>query len=272
MRRHLSRALTYLVLILVGLSMVVPFLAMLSQSLKPIREYLKYPFDWIPQNPTLANYQLLFRDSLVFRWTVNSLLIALGCVLLQIMTGSLAGYGFARKQFRGRDIIFWIMMLQLMMPYQVTVIPLFIFLSKLKLVDTYWAFWLPFATNVFSTFLMRQAMIGIPREYDEAAKIDGATDFQIYWRVLLPMCRPTVAVMAIFTFLQLWNDFFYALIMTQSNEMKTLQVGLARLQPIGGQPGVLMAGATYAFLPTLILFITQQKRIVRGLQAGGLKG
>jgi multiple sugar transport system permease protein len=208
----------------------------------------------------------------MLRWTLNSLLIATGCTLLQILTCSLAGYGFARKRFWGRDSIFWFMMLQLMMPYQLTVIPVFLFLTKLKLTDTYWAFWLPFATNVFGTFLMRQAMLGIPQEYDEAAKIDGASDLQIYWKIILPMCRPTIAVLAIFAFLHLWNDFFYALIVTQANEMKTLQVGLARLQPIGGLPGVQMAGAVYAFLPTFILFITQQKRIVEGLQAGGLKG
>ena len=115
-------------------------------------------------------------------------------------------------------------------------------------------------------------MLTIPMEYDEAARIDGANDFQIYWNVLLPMCRPTFIVLAIFAFLNLWNDFFYALIVTQTDSMKTLQVGLATLQPIGGSPGVLMAGATFAFLPTFILFITQQRYIVEGLQAGGLKG
>jgi ABC-type glycerol-3-phosphate transport system permease component len=158
------------------------------------------------------------------------------------------------------------------LPYHVTVIPVFILLTRLQLVNTYWAFWLPFATSVFSTFLVRQAMLTIPREYDEAARIDGANDWQIYWRILLPMCRPTIVVLAIFTFLLLWNDFFYALIVLQTNDMRTLQIGLAQLQPLGGQPGVLMAGATFAFLPTLIFFLTQQGRMVQGLQAGGLKG
>lgn len=272
MRRYLDKAQTYLLLTIVGFFMVIPFLGMLSQAFKATGEFFEYPFEWIPSQPTLANFRLLFRDSLILRWTFNSLLIAIGCALLQILTASLAGYGFTRKQFRGRDLIFWFMLLQLIIPYHVTVIPVFLLLTKLHLVDTYWAFWLPFATNVFSTFLMRQAMFTIPREYDEAAKIDGANDWQIYWRVLMPMCRPTVIVLGIFTFLQLWNEFFYALIVIQSNEMKTLQVGLAQLQPIGGQPGVLMAGATFAFLPTLILYLLQQNRIVEGLQAGGLKG
>jgi multiple sugar transport system permease protein len=271
-RKRLELAQTYVLLSIVGILMVIPFVAMLSQSLKVTGEFFQYPFDWFPENPTLQNYRLLFRSSSILRWTWNSLVIAGGCALLQIFTASLAGYGFARKQFWGRDVIFWFMLLQLILPYHVTVIPVFLLLTKLHLVDSYWAFWLPFATNVFSTFLMRQAMITIPQEYDEAARMDGATDLQIYWRVLLPMCRPTVVVLAIFTFLQLWNDFFYALIVIQSDSMKTLQVGLAGLQPIGGQPGVLMAGATFAFIPTFILYLTQQRSILSGLQAGGLKG
>lgn len=272
MRRRIYLAQTYTLLALVGVLMVLPFLGMVSQSFKTTGEFFEYPFAWIPEDPTLANYRLLFRDSSILRWTLNSLLIAGGCALLQILTASLAGYGFARKQFRGRDLIFWVMLLQLILPYHVTIIPVFLLLTRLHLVDTYWAFWLPFSTSVFSTFLMRQAMITIPMEYDEAARMDGASDLQIYRLVLLPMCRPTVVVLAIFTFLQLWNDFFYALIVVQSDPMKTLQVGLAQLQPIGGQPGVLMAGTTFAFLPTLVLFLTQQRSILRGLQSGGLKG
>lgn len=272
MKRRIELVQNYTLLTIVGILMVVPFLGMISQSLKATGAFFEYPFQWIPDSPTLENYRLLFRSSSILRWTLNSLLIAGGCAILQILTASLAGYGFARKKFWGRDVIFWFMLLQLILPYHVTVIPIFLLLTRLNIVDTYWAFWLPFSTSVFSTFLMRQAIITIPQEYDEAARMDGATDLQIYWRVLLPMCRPTVVVLAIFTFLQLWNDFFYALIVIQSDSMKTLQVGLAGLQPLGGQPGVLMAGAAFAFLPTLILFLTQQRYILSGLQAGGLKG
>jgi multiple sugar transport system permease protein len=245
---------------------------MISQSLKLRTDYYRYPFEWIPRMPTLANYVTLFRDSLILRWTLNSLAIAIGCALLQTLFCSMAGFGFARKRFRGRNAIFWFMMTQLMIPYQVTVIPIFLIMTRIKLIDTYFAFWLPFGVSVFGTFLMRQAFLGIPHDYDEAARIDGANDFQVYWRVLLPMSGPTVAVLAIFAFLDLWNDFLYALIMTQSETMKTLQVGLARLDPLGGEPGVLMAAAAYAFVPTFILFLTQQRRLVEGLQAGGLKG
>jgi multiple sugar transport system permease protein len=270
-RRILDRVLTYAILAFVGFTMAVPFLAMLSLSLKNLGSFYQYPFDWIPNTLTWENYHLLFRGSKIVRWTFNSFAIAGGCALLQVVTASLAGYAFARKQFKGRDTIFWLMLLQLILPYHVTIIPIFILLSKLHLVDTYWAFWLPFATNVFSTFLMRQAMIAIPRDYDEAARLDGASDFQIYWRIILPMVRPTVIVLVIFTFLQMWNDFFYALIVVQSDQMRTLQVGLAQLQPIGGQPGVLMAGSVFAFLPTFLLFLVLQRRLVEGLQAGGIK-
>ncbi len=272
MRRLLDRILVYVILGGLAVTMLLPFVAMLSQSVKATGEFLQYPFQWIPDKPTLANYRLLLGNSLMLRWTLNSLVISGGTAILQVITASLAGYGFARKRFRGRDTIFWVMMLQLMLPNQVTIIPIFIMLSRLHLVNTYWAFFLPFGTSIFSAFLMRQAMLSIPMEYDEAAKMDGAHDFHIYWSVILPMCRPTFIVLAIFAFLNQWNDFFYALIVTQSDKMKTLQVGLASLQPIGGSPGVLMAGATFAFMPTLILYLTQQRYIVQGLQAGGLKG
>ena len=270
-RHILDRALTYVILGVIGVIMVTPFVAMLSLSLKNIGGFYQYPFEWIPDVITWANYQLLFRGSEIIRWTFNSFIIAGGCALLQVLTASLAGYAFARKEFRGRQVIFWLMLVQLILPYHVTIIPVFILLSKLQLVDTYWAFWLPFATSVFSTFLMRQAMLAIPRDYDEAARIDGANDIQIWWRIILPMCRPTVIVLVIFTFLQLWNDFFFALIVVQSDTMRTLQVGLAQLQPIGGQPGVLMAGSVFAFLPTFLLFVVLQRQLIEGLQAGGIK-
>jgi ABC-type glycerol-3-phosphate transport system permease component len=270
-RQILDRALTYAILLVIGIIMVTPFVAMLSLSLKNIGGFYQYPFEWIPEVITWANYQLLFRGSEIIRWTVNSFVVAGGCALLQVLTASLAGYAFARKEFRGRQVIFWLMLVQLILPYHVTIIPVFILLSKLQLVDTYWAFWLPFATSVFSTFLMRQAMLSIPRDYDEAARIDGANDIQIWWRIILPMCRPTVIVLVIFTFLQLWNDFFFALIVVQSDTMRTLQVGLAQLQPIGGQPGVLMAGSVFAFLPTFLLFVVLQRQLIEGLQAGGVK-
>src|SRR5207248_7482697 len=151
-------------------------------------------------------------------------------------------------------------------------IPTFMLLSNLGLTNTYLAYWIPFGTSVFGTFLLRQAFITIPADYDEAARIDGASDLQIYWHVLLPMVRPTLIVLVIFTFILQWNDFLYPLIMTQSDSMKTLQVGLAQLQPIGGQPGVMMAGPTFAFLPTFVLFLLLQRYLVMGLQAGGLKG
>jgi multiple sugar transport system permease protein len=197
--------------------------------------------------------------------------------LLQVLTGSLAAYAFARKSFPGRDAIFWTLMLQVILPYQVTLIPLFVLMTRWHLTNTYFAFWLPFGASVFGTFLLTQAMKTIPREYDDAARIDGCSDFGIYWRILVPMIRPTLTVLAVFSFILQWNDFLYPLIMTHSNSMRTLQVGLAALRPQGGvligpELALIMAGATYAFMPTMILFLALQRYIVTGLVAGGLKG
>lgn len=275
-RRSLGRAMTYGVLVALALVVAVPFVAMVIHSLRP-PTIPPYPFQWIPQQPTLANYIQLFRDTLILRWTWNSLAISGGVAVMQVLTGSLAAYAFARKQFPGRDIIFWVLMLQVILPYQVTLIPLFIMMTKWKLTNSYFAFWLPFGTSVFGTFLLTQAMKTIPREFDEAARIDGCSDFGIYWRILMPMIRPSLTVLGVFTFILQWNDFLYPLIMTHSNDMRTLQVGLAALRPqggvlIGAELGLLMAGATYAFMPTMLLFLVLQRHIVTGLVTGGLKG
>jgi multiple sugar transport system permease protein len=274
--RRLSRTVTYLVLGAIAATVLIPFVAMVIHSLRP-ETVAPYPFRWIPQQVTIANYAHLFRNTLILRWTWNSLAIAGGVSLLHVLTCSLAAYAFARKEFPGRQAIFWVLMLQVILPYQVTLIPLFVLLTKWKLTNTYLAFWLPFATSVFGTFLLTQALKTIPREFDEAARIDGCSDFAIYWRVLLPMIRPSLTVLAVFSFILQWNDFLYPLIMTHSNSMRTLQVGLAALRPqggvlIGAELGILMAGATYAFMPTMLLFLALQQYIVTGLVAGGLKG
>lgn len=275
-RRTSNRAAAYLTLSAIAAAVTLPFVAMVIHSLRP-ETVPPYPFQWIPNQVTLASYGHLFKNTMILRWTANSLLIAGGVALLQVVTCSLAAYAFARKRFPGKDVIFWVLMLQVILPYQVTLIPLFVLLTRWHLTNSYFAFWLPFGTNVFGTFLLTQAMKTIPSEFDEAARIDGCSDFGIYWRVLMPMLRPSLIVLAVFAFIFQWNDFLYPLIMTHSNTMRTLQVGLAALRPQGGvligpELGILMAGATYAFVPTMILYMALQQHIVTGLVAGGLKG
>ncbi len=268
---------TYFILILIGATMIVPFVAMLSQSLKPGSQVLEYPFKWIPENPSMENYRMLFKQNPILRWTLNSFIVAGGSTILQLVTCSLAAYAFARTSFPGKDIIFWMMMSMLIIPSQTTLVPLFLLFSKLGLTNTYTALLLPTASSAFGIFLLKQYMEPIPKDYDEAASLDGCTRFQFYWRILMPMCKPALAVLATFNFVTQWNDFLYPLIMTQTRDMFTLQIGLSALQASGsrgemGGMGVVMAGAVWGFIPTFILFVLLQKYLVEGVSSAGLKG
>ncbi len=268
---------TYFILVLLGSTMIVPFIAMVSQSLKPGSQVLEYPFRWIPENPSMENYRMLFKQNPIMRWTLNSFIVAGGSTILQLITCSLAAYAFARTSFPGKDILFWMMMSMLIIPSQTTLVPLFLLFSKLNLTNTYTALLLPTASSAFGIFLLKQFMEPIPKDYDEAASLDGCTRFQFYSKILLPMCKPALAVLATFNFVTQWNDFLYPLIMTQTRDMFTLQIGLSALQASGsrgemGGMGVVMAGAVWGFIPTFILFLLLQKYLVEGVSSAGIKG
>ena len=268
---------TYFILVLLGSTIIVPFIAMVSQSLKPGSQVLEYPFRWIPENPSMENYRMLFKQNPIMRWTLNSFIVAGGSTILQLITCSLAAYAFARTSFPGKDILFWMMMSMLIIPSQTTLVPLFLLFSKLNLTNTYTALLLPTASSAFGIFLLKQFMEPIPKDYDEAASLDGCTRFQFYSKILLPMCKPALAVLATFNFVTQWNDFLYPLIMTQTRDMFTLQIGLSALQASGsrgemGGMGVVMAGAVWGFIPTFILFLLLQKYLVEGVSSAGIKG
>ncbi|HOK69934.1 MAG TPA: carbohydrate ABC transporter permease [Bacillota bacterium] len=268
---------TYFILVLLGSTMIVPFIAMVSQSLKPGSQVLEYPFRWIPENPSMENYRMLFKQNPIMRWTLNSFIVAGGSTILQLITCSLAAYAFSRTSFPGKDILFWMMMSMLIIPSQTTLVPLFLLFSKLNLTNTYTALLLPTASSAFGIFLLKQFMEPIPKDYDEAASLDGCTRFQFYSKILLPMCKPALAVLATFNFVTQWNDFLYPLIMTQTRDMFTLQIGLSALQASGsrgemGGMGVVMAGAVWGFIPTFILFLLLQKYLVEGVSSAGIKG
>lgn len=267
----MKRVLTYAILITVTIITIGPFLYMMSISLRPDFSFMYFPLSLIPERTDLSNYQLLFRHSLIERWILNSAFIATSVTFLQLITCSLAGYAFARGNFPGRDVIFWIFMGTLMIPSTVIIVPLFILMSQLKWVDTYYALIVPASTSIFGTFLLRQFFKTIPRDYDDAALIDGANRFDIYWRILLPLSKPALATLATLTFLAHWNDFLYPLIMTHSLKMRPLTVGLATMVVQQGQAGVQMAGATVTFIPTFLFFLVMQRYVVRGITLSGVK-
>lgn len=252
---------------------LLPFVWMLSTSLKEPREIFTYPPVWIPSRIVWENYATTVSIMPFGRFYFNSFVVAVSVTFLQILTSSLAAFAFARLRFRGRNALFLLYLATLMIPFQVTMIPNFILMRFLGWYDSYQALILPPAFSALSTFLLRQYFLGIPMDLDEAARMDGASSLRIWWQIIMPLSAPAIAALAVFIFLNSWNDFLWPLIITTSLEMRTLPVGISAFQ---GQYNVqwhlLMAGSVIAMLPVLIIYIIGQKWFVRGITLTGMGG
>jgi multiple sugar transport system permease protein len=218
----------------------------------------------------LGNYAAVWRDGLFGRYLANSAVVALGVVAGNVLFASMAGHALARGRFRGRALLLGAVLVTLMVPRQMLMIPLYLTVAKLGWVDTYAALIVPFLADGFNVFLMRQAFLGVPVELEDAARVDGAAEWRIFAQVSLPLVKPALAVMTINTFLASWNSFLYPLVLTTSDEMRTLPVGLALISQ--GEHSVdwghLMAGSALAALPVMVVFLVFQRQIVRGIMAG----
>jgi len=260
----------YIVLILVAIVTITPFYWGVISSL---REYSKLfnPKMWV-DNPTLENYVKLFTATSFLRWFFNSLVIAVSHTLLVLFFCSLGGYAFAKYEFRGKEILFLLILGSMMIPIWVGIIPMFLWFSKLRLINTYWVLILPGSANAFGIFLMRQYIQGIPSEMMDSARIDGCSEFHIYYQIILPVIKPALGALTIYTFLFSWNNFLAALIFMRTKDMFTVPVGLSALvgeqQP---QYGVLMAGTFISVIPVVIIFLRMQKELIAGLTLGAIK-
>ncbi len=261
------------VLIAGSVVMLLPFVWMLSTSLKEPKEIFTYPPVWIPTHIAWENYPATVSAMPFGRFYFNSFVVATSVTLLQILTSSLAAFAFARLRFRGRNALFMAYLATLMIPFQVTMIPNFVLVRFLGWYDSYQALILPTAFSAFSTFLLRQYFLGIPMDLDEAARMDGASSWRIWWQIIMPLSGPAIAALAVFTFLASWNDFLWPLVITTSLEMRTLPVGISAFQ---GQYNVqwhlLMAGSVIAMLPVLVIYVIGQKWVVRGITLTGMGG
>jgi multiple sugar transport system permease protein len=261
-------------LLIVGsVAMLVPFVWMLSTSLKEPGDVFIYPPQWIPQPMRWENYKQTVTVMPFGRFYLNSVIQAISVTVLQLLTASLAAFAFARLRFRGRDALFLLYLATMMIPFPVTMIPNFILMRYLNWIDTFQALILPPAFSAFSTFLLRQYFLSIPVEMDDAARVDGASSFRIWWQIILPLSGPALATLAIFTFLGQWNNFLWPLVITNSEKMRTLPVGLAAFQSqYSIQWNLLMAGSVIAVLPILLIYIVGQKWFVRGITLTGMGG
>ena len=268
----IQETIIYIVMVTVAVTTVGPFLIMLSVSFTENIRFIIFPVKLIPEPFTLENFQTLFRNTNALRWLFNSVYVALISTLGGVITSSMAGYAFARGDFWGKNVIFTLFLGILMMPDTALIVPQFVVLSRLDLVNTYTALIGPWFASIFGTFLMRQAYLSIPRDYDDAATIDGANLWQNWWNVLMPQVKPTLATLAVLRFMGNWNSFFYPMIVTTKSDMRTLTVGLGTVARAGGDAGLDMAGAVVGFLPTLLVFILMQRYIIRGISLSGVKG
>jgi multiple sugar transport system permease protein len=259
--------------VVLALTMLVPFLWMLSTSLKADQYVLTMPPELIPRPLTLSSYQRLFELFPMGRMFFNSLLVAVVTTLGQILTGSMAAYAFARMHFKGRDLLFVLYLATLMIPSQVTITPLFILMRYLGWINSYPSLIAPGIFTAFGTFLLRQFFLTIPRDLEDAAFIDGASHWTVFWRVIMPLSGPALATLSVFAFMSSWNAYLWPLFVVNDPEMMTLPVGLATLHGRWlTQWNLVMAGAVVTVLPMLAVYLIAQKYFVQGVVLSGIKG
>ncbi len=269
-RRALGNTLAYLALAAGGLLIVFPFVWMLATSLKGPREIFELHF-W-PQLPTLDNFHRVLTTTQFPRWFLNSFVIAAVTTGSVAFFDSLTGYTLAKLRFPGRQVIFIIILSTLMIPTEMLVIPWYTLSVRLGWIDTYWGIMFPGLTSAFGVFLMRQFMTGVPDELLDAARIDGLSEFGLFMRIALPLVRPALAALCIFTFLGNWNAFIWPLIVIQTPGMRTLPVGIALFSGEAGSAWhLIMAASSLAVLPVLAVFIILQRQIIEGVVLTGLR-
>ena len=283
---NLGKTAVYVLATVGAIVFIAPWAWMFSASLQPLSDIFDFPPNWIPEQFTLENYENFLRTQNLGRMFFNSAFIALAVTFLQLFFNSLAAYTFAKRNFPGRDKIFTVLLSTLMIPGQVTLIPAYLILLHIPLaggndifgngghgwLDSYTGLIIPGAASIYGVFLLRQYMKTIPDELLDAAKIDGASEFRIYWQIIVPLSGPALAAMGIFTFTYVWNDFFWPLITISSPDLRTLPVGLA-LFVVKNRTvwDLVFAGSVVATLPILLIFLLFQRYFIRGIALTGMK-
>jgi multiple sugar transport system permease protein len=272
-RRWLPRAPLYLALTAVAALMLFPFGWMIATSLTSDSQLFVTPPQLIPAPLVPDNYVRVAEAFPIGRFLLNSLVVAGISTALQVGTSAMAAYAFARLRFPGRDVLFLVYLATLMVPLQVIIVPLFIEMRFLSLVNTYPGLILPAIASAFGTFLLRQAFLSLPRELDEAAFIDGASHWTVFRRIVLPLAGPALATFGIFAFMASWNSFLWPLVVTSSQDLFTLPVGLSNLHGRYETAwNLVMAGSTISVIPIVIVYVVAQKHVIRGVALSGIKG
>lgn len=271
---RIGRGATWLFVTVMGLAMAVPFLWMFLTSLRTEGQAFAWPPQLLSWPPQWHNYADAWQTAPFGRFFLNSIFVSVSITVLSLLINSLAAYGFAKFEFKGRNIVFMGLLATLMIPGQITMIPSFLLMKNLGWLDTYAGLIIPGLAGAFGIFFLRQYMMTIPDEYLDAARIDGASEYGIFWRVVLPLAKPATATLGVFTFLGAWNDFLWPLIVVKSDEMRTLPLAVSALSAghyVMSWP-LMMAGASFVVLPVLLVYVFAQRYFVEGIALGGLKG
>jgi multiple sugar transport system permease protein len=269
-----TRAFILYALLLAGAALaLLPMFWMVAASLMRTGEATAFPPRLWPTDPTLEHYRALFTRLNLGRYLLNSTIVAVSVTAASLLINSMAGYAFAKLRFRGRDRTFRLLTAGLVIPVQVSMLPLFLLLREMGLINTYWGVIIPGLASIFGIFLIRQYTLSLPDDLLDAARIDGASEFRIYWSIVLPVIRPILATLAIWTFLATWNDFMWPLIVLSDDRMFTLPVALANLAGERVQDTeLMMAGSVLTVLPVLLVFLFLQRYYIEGITVGSVKG
>lgn len=274
-RNQLGKWLSIFFISFMALLTLMPIVWVVATSLRTPAESFTVPPKWIPVDLAFSNYERVFEEIPFWNQILNSFVITLSVVTGQLITASLAGYAFARLRFRGRNILFAVVMATLMIPGQATIIPVFILISRgFRLNDTLWALILPGLATAFGTFLLRQYFLTIPDDFEEAALVEGANQWQIFRKIYFPLASPGLAILAVLTFNAKWNDYFSPLIFMNTKERFPITLGIVDLQGYmaTGSISVVLAGIVLSTIPVIVIYIFGQRYLVEGLMKGGLKG
>lgn len=262
----------YAVLVLAGIVSLFPFYAMIVMSLREPGVPLTFPDSLVPKDLTFQHYAEIWNTGKMARWLMNTAIYSFVSVFFVLLFASMAGYGFAKKRFRGREVLFWLFIAMVMVPYHVTLIPQFMLISQMGGVNTYWGLILPTLVNVQATFLMRQFITSIPDELIEAAKVDGAGEARIFFTIIIPLCKPILATLGLFVFLWHWNDFLWPLVVAQHPDVQVLTTGVARMLQENAPLSSTLAGSAIALAPILIAYLFASRHFTEGAIMSGVKG
>lgn len=273
LQKKINNIISVLFKLLMAVFFLFPFFWMITTSFKTYRESILFPPTLIPQNFSIQAFIDVWNRIDIPHYFLNSLLVSLGVVLLQTIINIPAAYGFARYEFKGKKMMWVLVMLAFMIPTQITFVPIYIMFSKAKLLGTLWPQILPFAANAYGIFLMRQSFMQIPDELLEAARMDNAGELKIMFRIMLPMSKSTIITAELFSFISTWNSYFWPLVMTNSDKVRPLTLAMQRLQDAhqGLDWPVLMAGNTLIVLPVLLIFLFLNKQIISSFGYKGIK-